>query len=174
LNKSGIQATPTVLKGGATRAEVREGAVHIPECKAPEEYSTLKQEYFDLRGAIHEWAQEEMPARKDAVLHGWGAWPAWQVIMHMANHTTHHLGQILGATDSELHVGVVDDRPSQQNTAVALRVRLWAEHLRLSQWDAATRADLVDLSRGLSIFNSNWGAPVRFTHPNSRLVEAKP
>jgi uncharacterized damage-inducible protein DinB len=82
------------LKGGATRAEVREGAVHIPDCKAPEEYAALKQEYLTLRRAIHEWAQEEMPARKDAVLQGWGAWPAWQVVMHMANHTTHHLGQI--------------------------------------------------------------------------------
>ena len=30
------------LKGGATRAEVREGAVHIPECNAPEEYAALK------------------------------------------------------------------------------------------------------------------------------------
>jgi phosphatidylserine/phosphatidylglycerophosphate/cardiolipin synthase-like enzyme len=80
----------------------------------------------------------------------------------------------IGATDSELHVGVVDDRPPQQNTALALRVRLWAEHLRVDQWDTATRADLADLSRGLSVFNSNWGAPVRFAHPNSRLVEAKP
>ena len=86
--------TRSSLKGGATRADVREGAVHIPECKAPEVYVALKQEYLTLRRAIYEWAQEQMPARKDVVLHGWGAWPAWQVIMHMANHMTHHLGQI--------------------------------------------------------------------------------
>jgi phosphatidylserine/phosphatidylglycerophosphate/cardiolipin synthase-like enzyme len=85
-----------------------------------------------------------------------------------------HFDRKIGATDSEMHVGVVDDRPPQQNTALALRVRLWADHLRVDQWDAATRADLIDLSRSLSLFSSTWGAPVRFAHPASRLVEAKP
>jgi phosphatidylserine/phosphatidylglycerophosphate/cardiolipin synthase-like enzyme len=80
----------------------------------------------------------------------------------------------IGATDSELHVGVVDDRPPPHNTALALRVRLWAEHLRVDQWDAVVRADLTDLSHGLSLFNAAWGTPVRFAHPASRLVEAKP
>ena len=80
----------------------------------------------------------------------------------------------VGATDSELHVGVVDDRPPRKNAALALRVRLWAEHLRVDLRDAATRADLTDLSRGLSVFSSTWGAPVRFAYPASRLVEAKP
>ncbi len=84
-----------------------------------------------------------------------------------------HFDRKVGATDSELHVGVVDDRPPQQNTALALRIRLWAEHLRVDQWDAAVRADLSDLRRSLSIFSSSWGSPVRFTHPASRLVEAK-
>src|SRR5689334_3987378 len=34
------------LKGGATRVEVREGAVHIPECTAPTEYAALKEEFL--------------------------------------------------------------------------------------------------------------------------------
>ena len=79
----------------------------------------------------------------------------------------------VGATDSELHVGVVDDRPAAQNAALALRVRLWAEHLRVDQWDPVVRADLLDLSRALSIFNSGWGTAVRFARPDSRLVEAR-
>jgi phosphatidylserine/phosphatidylglycerophosphate/cardiolipin synthase-like enzyme len=79
----------------------------------------------------------------------------------------------VGATDSELHVGVVDDRPAAQNAALALRVRLWAEHLRVDQWDPVVRADLLDLSRALSIFSSGWGTAVRFARPDSRLVEAK-
>lgn len=29
------------------------------------------------------------------ILDGWGAWSTWHVIMQMANHTTHHLGQVL-------------------------------------------------------------------------------
>jgi phosphatidylserine/phosphatidylglycerophosphate/cardiolipin synthase-like enzyme len=78
----------------------------------------------------------------------------------------------VGATDSELHVGIVDDRPPEQNAALALRIRLWAEHLRVNQWDPATRADLIDLSRALSIFSTAWGKPVRFSYPKSRLVPA--
>jgi phosphatidylserine/phosphatidylglycerophosphate/cardiolipin synthase-like enzyme len=86
------------------------------------------------------------------------------------------LGNLLkvGATDSELHVGAVDDRPGDQNAARALRLRLWAEHLRIDQWDAAVRPDLVDLSRALAIFSPDWGTPVSFAYPSTRLVEAKP
>ena len=82
------------LKGGTTQAEVREGAARIPECQVSEEYEKLKQDFLRLRTAVLEWARENLSAQKDTVLHGWGTWTVWQVVMHMSNHTTHHLGQI--------------------------------------------------------------------------------
>lgn len=82
-------------------------------------------------------------------------------------------GRTIGATDSELHVGVVDDRDGPANAAAALRIQLWAEHLRVDQWDPQVRADLANVSRALSVFSPQWGPPVRFKHPESRLVEAR-
>ena len=82
------------LTGGTAELEFHEGAVRIPGCKAPDEYEALKQEHVRLRRIILDWARENIPAQKDTVLHGWGTWSVWQVVMQMANHTTHHLGQI--------------------------------------------------------------------------------
>jgi phosphatidylserine/phosphatidylglycerophosphate/cardiolipin synthase-like enzyme len=76
-------------------------------------------------------------------------------------------------TDSELCVGAVDDRQGNDNVARALRIRLWAEHLRVDQWNDTVRPDLADLTKALSILSKDWGRPVRFTYPNSRLVEAR-
>lgn len=43
----------------------------------------------------------------------------------------------------------------------------------MDQWDPQVRADLANVSRALSIFSPQWGPPVRFKHPDSRLTEAK-
>lgn len=81
-------------------------------------------------------------------------------------------GKPPGATDSELSAAVVDDRPGPDNSARRLRIRLWAEHLRVDQHDPKVRADLTDLGRALSVFDGKWGRPVRFEAPASRLVRA--
>ena len=80
------------LTGGTAKLEFHEGAVRIPGCKAPDEYEALRARTF----ATHHTrlGTGEYSCSKDTVLHGWGTWSVWQVVMQMANHTTHHLGQI--------------------------------------------------------------------------------
>ena len=77
------------------------------------------------------------------------------------------------ATDSELTVAAVDDRRSDWNVAMRLRVLLWAEHLRVDPKDQVVWRQLSDLGRGLSIFKESWGRPVSFNHGNSRLLQVE-
>ena len=64
----------------------------VPE---PTTYDELKREWAILHEEIVSWAKENLAARKDLVLDGWGVWPTWMVVMQMANHATHHLGQVV-------------------------------------------------------------------------------
>ncbi len=66
------------------------GAVAVPQT-----YADLKIELPKLHESILQWSRDNLHARQYMILHGWAAWPTWQVIMQMANHTTHHLGQVL-------------------------------------------------------------------------------
>jgi len=50
-----------------------------------------------------------------------------------------------------------------------LRVRLWADHLRVDPSDASVRAELEDLDKSLAIFRAAWGTGVSFPTPNSKL-----
>jgi uncharacterized damage-inducible protein DinB len=74
------------LQGG--QAERRS----IPE---PSTYDELRRAWALLHSDIVSWAKENLAARKDVVLHGWGVWPAWMVVMQMTNHVTHHFGQVV-------------------------------------------------------------------------------
>jgi uncharacterized damage-inducible protein DinB len=74
---------------------MRGGKIGVGESAAPQTYAELKVEVPKLHDSILRWAQQNLAERKDDVLYGWAAWPMWQIVMQMANHTTHHLGQIL-------------------------------------------------------------------------------
>jgi uncharacterized damage-inducible protein DinB len=58
---------------------------------APTAYADLKAAFPELHAAMLAWARDHVPdvARDE------GPWPVWRVIVHMVNHTTHHLGQIV-------------------------------------------------------------------------------
>ncbi len=64
----------------------------IPE---PDTYDELKRQWILLDREIAAWAKENASVRKDVVLEGWGVWPTWMVVMQMANHATHHFGQVV-------------------------------------------------------------------------------
>jgi phosphatidylserine/phosphatidylglycerophosphate/cardiolipin synthase-like enzyme len=58
-------------------------------------------------------------------------------------------------TDHELSVAVVDG-----GTAVRdLRVRLWADHMRIPDSDHTDRAQIVDLASGLGAWRAAWAQP---------------
>ena len=61
----------------------------------PESYDDLKRAWTKLHAEMIAWAKENIAGRKDVVLHGWGVWPSWMVVMHVANHATHHFGQLV-------------------------------------------------------------------------------
>lgn len=73
-------------------------------------------------------------------------------------------------TDSEVTVATVDDRQSDLNSALRLRVLLWAEHLRVNPFDQAIWRELSNLSTALSVFDKSWGRTVSFGSPKSRLL----
>jgi uncharacterized damage-inducible protein DinB len=64
----------------------------IPE---PDTYDELRRVWPILHRDIESWAKENVAGRKDVVLDGWGVWPTWMVVMQMANHATHHFGQVV-------------------------------------------------------------------------------
>lgn len=70
-------------------------SININEVEAPLTYPGLKKELPRLNQELHAWALENLPESKNINLTGWAVWPVWMVVMQIANHTTHHLGQIL-------------------------------------------------------------------------------
>ena len=70
--------------------------------------------------------------------------------------------------DSECTAAAVSSGPLVSD----LRVRLWAEHLRVT--GASERAELRDLSRSLGLWRPSWGAGLSFAHPDSRLIFVGP
>ncbi len=64
----------------------------IPE---PGTYGELRRRWRTLHDDIVAWAKENLAARKDVVLEGWGVWPTWMVVMQMTSHATHHFGQVV-------------------------------------------------------------------------------
>jgi phosphatidylserine/phosphatidylglycerophosphate/cardiolipin synthase-like enzyme len=77
----------------------------------------------------------------------------------------------MNGTESELSAAYV--HTGESNSQVAdLRVRLWAEHLRVPIADATARAELRDLAIGLGVFRPNWGTrSLSFPTPNKKLRE---
>lgn len=64
----------------------------IPE---PATYDELKREWAALHREIIAWAKENLADRRNLVLDGWGVWPVWMIVMQIANHATHHFGQVV-------------------------------------------------------------------------------
>ncbi len=71
----------------------------------------------------------------------------------------------MSGVDHELSVGVVDSQADVRD----LRVRLWAEHLRVDLDAVGVREDLNDLGRALGIWRAEWGAGVRAVPAESVL-----
>ncbi|MGE5527412.1 MAG: S8 family serine peptidase [Methanosarcina sp.] len=74
----------------------------------------------------------------------------------------------LQGDDSECSVVAV----STSNLVPDLRMKLWAEHLRVSGPTAL--AELRDLAKSLGFWRSVWGTGITFPHPDSRLVFVGP
>jgi phosphatidylserine/phosphatidylglycerophosphate/cardiolipin synthase-like enzyme len=75
---------------------------------------------------------------------------------------------MIGA-ESELNAMIV--HPGAMNSLAAdLRVRLWRQHLRVSQ-STSVDVELHDLNKSLGLFRPSWGTGVTFPHPASALVE---
>jgi phosphatidylserine/phosphatidylglycerophosphate/cardiolipin synthase-like enzyme len=70
--------------------------------------------------------------------------------------------------DSECTVVAV----STSNLVPDLRVKLWAEHLRVS--DPSALSEIRDLTKSLGFWRPAWGAGISFPHPDSRLVFVGP
>jgi uncharacterized damage-inducible protein DinB len=62
---------------------------------APSSYEELRRVWAGLDQDVVSWAAENIATRKDLALEGWGVWPAWMVVLQMANHATHHFGQVV-------------------------------------------------------------------------------
>ena len=71
------------------------GSIEREAVEAPETYDELKHEWANLHSEMIGWAKENLASQKDAVLRGWGVWPSWMVVMQIANHATHHYGQLI-------------------------------------------------------------------------------
>jgi phosphatidylserine/phosphatidylglycerophosphate/cardiolipin synthase-like enzyme len=70
----------------------------------------------------------------------------------------------------ELNVMAVDAGPLVRN----LRVRLWADHMRVSADDAAIAAELGDLSKSLGFWNPKWGSGLSVVKPANKLQRVWP
>ncbi len=62
---------------------------------APSSYEELRGLWSALNRDVVSWAAENIAARQDLALEGWGVWPGWMVVLQMANHATHHFGQVV-------------------------------------------------------------------------------
>ena len=71
------------------------GSVALEEIVPPQSYAEIKDAWRTVHGELREWATIHLRQRKDVLLHGWATWPTWMIIMQIANHASHHLGQVL-------------------------------------------------------------------------------
>ena len=71
------------------------GHVEVGEIIPPATYETLKQEWPTVHADLQAWVRANLPAKQNQMLSGWADWPVWMAIMQVANHTTHHLGQLV-------------------------------------------------------------------------------
>jgi uncharacterized damage-inducible protein DinB len=78
------------------RIHLQGGSVGMGEITPPATYAELRQEWPRLHAELLTWAKGNLAARKDVMLSGWAIpRPAWMVVMQIANHATHHLGQVV-------------------------------------------------------------------------------
>jgi uncharacterized damage-inducible protein DinB len=74
---------------------LRGGSVQLDAVIPPGTYPELKEEWRQVHREVHQWATAHLEDRKHVLLTGWSTWPTWMVVMQVANHATHHLGQVL-------------------------------------------------------------------------------
>ncbi len=71
------------------------GHIERNAIQEPGNYGELRREWGELHRDVIFWATQNLAARKDTVLDGWGVWPAWMIVLQMAGHATHHFGQVV-------------------------------------------------------------------------------
>jgi uncharacterized damage-inducible protein DinB len=71
------------------------GTVALEAVVPPATYAALREGARAQHAEMLAWARASLAADKEVVLHGWAQWPVWMLVMQIANHTTHHLGQVL-------------------------------------------------------------------------------
>jgi uncharacterized damage-inducible protein DinB len=71
------------------------GSIQRESVDEPQTYEALRTEWASLHLEMISWAKENLPARKDIILDGWGVWPTWMIVMQVASHGTHHFGQVV-------------------------------------------------------------------------------
>ena len=85
------------------------GSVALEDIVLPTSYSDLKAAWRNVHHELHEWAQSQLPGRKNALLRGWATWSTWMIVMQIANHASHHLGQVLTLIRQAGYAPVQDD-----------------------------------------------------------------
>lgn len=71
------------------------GRVQLDAIVPPKSYEELKEAWRKVHAELAQWANTHLSERKDVLLHGWATWPTWMIVMQIANHASHHLGQML-------------------------------------------------------------------------------
>jgi hypothetical protein len=71
------------------------GRIDRRAISGPGSYQELRSAWTALNRDVVSWAAENIATRQGLVLDGWGVWPAWMVVLQMANHATHHFGQVV-------------------------------------------------------------------------------
>lgn len=71
------------------------GNVEVGEIVPPTTYDALKQEWATVHADLQAWTKANLPTKQNQMLSGWADWPVWMVVMQVANHATHHLGQLV-------------------------------------------------------------------------------
>ena len=71
------------------------GSVQLNNVVPPSSYAQLKEASRSVHAELQEWAKAHLPEQKNVLVTGWSTWPTWMVVMQVANHATHHLGQML-------------------------------------------------------------------------------
>jgi phosphatidylserine/phosphatidylglycerophosphate/cardiolipin synthase-like enzyme len=80
------------------------------------------------------------------------------------------LDRSMEGLDTELQACVVNTGTLAQD----LRIRLWADHLRVDPTNPQVRSELADLTKSLGFFNENWGSGITFNHDDSAFDLVRP
>ena len=69
--------------------------MQLDDIVPPHSYGELKEAWRQVHAELSAWAKASLPNRRNVLLSGWATWPTWMIVMQIANHASHHLGQVL-------------------------------------------------------------------------------